>query len=160
MKRKIFTLMAAAVILITASSRVSATAPCASGSCVRLETITALEQQTADLINRHRMQAGVAAAAVSSNLSAKARVKSRDMDSNNYFAHHSPTYGSPFALMRTLGIFYQSAGENIAMGYHSAQDVVTAWLNSPSHKATMLSSRYDTLGIGYINGYWTLWLIS
>ena len=61
--------------------------------------------------------------------------------------------------MRTMGVAYESAAENIAMGYYSAEDVVIAWLNSPSHRSAMLSDRYTTIGIGYVDGYWTLWLL-
>ena len=81
------------------------------------------------------------------------------MADNDYFSHTSPTYGSPFTMMRSLGVSYTSAGENIAKGYTSAEDVVAAWMASPSHRANLLASRYVTVGIGYADGYWAQWLI-
>ena len=62
-------------------------------------------------------------------------------------------------MMRQLGITYRSAGENIAMGYTTAADVVEAWMASPSHRDNLLSERYTTMGIGYAEGYWAQWLI-
>ena len=54
---------------------------------------------------------------------------------------------------------YRSAAENIAMGYRTAEAVVKAWMNSPSHRANILSTRYDTMGIGFADGYWAQWFI-
>ena len=81
------------------------------------------------------------------------------MKVNNSFSHNSPTYGTPFQMMKQLGIAYRSAGENIAKGYTSAEAVVNAWMASPSHKANILSSNYTSMGIGYVDGYWTQWFI-
>ena len=81
------------------------------------------------------------------------------MRDNGYFSHTSPTYGSPFAMMNALGISYRSAGENIAKGYTSAKAVVDAWIASQSHRDQILSAKYSSMGIGYVDGCWTLWLI-
>ena len=118
-----------------------------------------LEQDTAQRINAERAARGIAALEISTVLGGKARVKSQDMAENGYFSHTSPTYGSPFTMMRSLGVSYTSAGENIAKGYTSAEDVVAAWMASPSHRANLLASRYVTVGIGYADGYWAQWLI-
>ena len=118
-----------------------------------------LEQDASRLVNEHRKENGLKPLTISSDLSVKARIKSRDMLENNYFNHISPTYGSPFDLMKSLGITYRTAGENIAMGYKTAEAVVNAWMNSPSHRANILSSNYTSMGIGHVNGYWTQWFI-
>ena len=163
MKKRILSwLCAAAAVAAIAAPTVSAEAvPNHSGRSVIIQTasMSVQEQQAAALINRYRRQAGVSPAAISTEISRQARVKSRDMKTNRYFSHTSPTYGSPFSLMRVLGVTYESAAENIAMGYYNAEDVVEAWMNSPSHRNAMLSDRYTTMGIGYADGYWTLWLI-
>ena len=85
--------------------------------------------------------------------------KTPDLQKNRYFDHNSPTYGSPFDMMRSLGITYGSAGENIAMGFSSAEAVVNAWMNSPSHRANILDARSNQIGVGYVSngGYWTQW---
>ena len=118
-----------------------------------------LEQDASELVNEYREENGLKPLTISADLSVKARVKSTDMLENNYFNHISPTYGSPFDLMKSLGITYRTAGENIAMGYKTAEAVVNAWMNSPSHRANILSSNYTSMGIGHVNGYWTQWFI-
>lgn len=58
-----------------------------------------------------------------------ARIKAQDMVDNNYFSHTSPTYGSPFNMMKNFGISYKTAGENIA-GNSTNSGAVNAWMNS------------------------------
>ena len=118
-----------------------------------------LEWEAAQLINEIRVENGLKPYEISGTLSSKARIKAQDMKDNRYFSHTSPTYGSPFAMMQSLGIRYRSAAENIAMGYRTAEAVVNAWMNSPSHRANILSSIYDTMGIGHTGGYWAQWFI-
>ena len=67
-----------------------------------------------------------------------------------YFSHTSPTYGSPFDMMKSFGITYRSAGENIAYGYSTPQAVVNAWMNSSGHRANILNSSYKQIGVGYV----------
>ena len=122
-------------------------------------TMSQLESSACALVNQMRVQNGLKPLNIDKPLSVKARIKSNDMKANKYFSHNSPTYGSPFAMMQSLGIAYKSAGENIAKGYTSAEAVVNAWMNSPSHKANILSSKYTSMGIGYVDGYWTQWFI-
>lgn len=122
-------------------------------------TVSAMEQQVVTLVNQQRAAHGLGALTLSTTLSNGARLKSQDLQKNHYFDHNSPTYGSPFDMMRSLGITYGSAGENIAMGYSSAEAVVTAWMNSPSHRANILDARFKQIGVGYVSngGYWTQW---
>ena len=91
------------------------------------------------------------------NVRKVARTKSTDMSKNNYFSHTSPTYGSPFDMLKTFGISYRSAGENIAQGYTTPEAVVKGWMNSPGHRANILNESYTKIGVGYeANGnYWT-----
>ena len=79
------------------------------------------------------------------------------MQTNNYFSHTSPTYGSPFDMIKNFGISYQKAGENIAKGQKTPSAVVNAWMNSPGHRANILDPSYTKIGVGYEkNGhYWT-----
>lgn len=124
------------------------------------ENISGFEQQVLQLTNQKRQEAGLSPCAGNdSNLNRSARAKSQDMANNNYFSHDSPTYGDPFAMMRNFGVQYQSAGENIAMGQPTPQEVVTAWMNSPGHRKNIMNGSFTHLGIGYVlqNGraYWT-----
>ncbi|MEK3886120.1 CAP domain-containing protein [Bacillus sp. FSL K6-3431] len=119
--------------------------------------LSAFEQQVFDLTNQERTKNGLAPLKIDLELSKVAREKSRDMSANNYFDHNSPTYGSPFDMMKKFGITYRSAGENIAMGQRTPQEVVTGWMNSSGHRANILSQDFTHIGVGHdANGnYWT-----
>jgi uncharacterized YkwD family protein len=112
------------------------------------------EQQVLDLVNKYRADAGLSPLKWSSQLSAMAKDKAVDMYTNHYFDHNSPTYGSPFDMMRSYGISYNYAGENIAMGQRTPQEVMTAWMNSQGHRENILNPHYTTIGIAYYNGEW------
>ena len=119
--------------------------------------LSAYEQQVVDLTNQERAKNGLQPLQVDYELSKVAREKSRDMQVNNYFDHNSPTYGSPFDMMRSYGIDYRTAGENIAMGQRTPQEVVNAWMNSPGHRANILNGDFTHIGVGYVEqgNYWT-----
>ncbi len=121
--------------------------------------LSAMEMEVVRLVNIERQKAGLSNFKASSELSNVARMKSMDMATNNYFSHTSPTYGSPFEMMKSFGISYRTAGENIAKGYHSAQSVVTGWMNSQGHRANILNPSFNTIGVGAYSGngstYWT-----
>ena len=112
--------------------------------------LTQDEQEVFDLINAQRATAGLAALKIDSEVQNVARVKAQDMVDNNYFSHTSPTYGSPFDMMKSFGIKYKAAGENIA-GNSSNSGAVNAWMNSEGHKANILSNNYNYTGIGVVS---------
>jgi uncharacterized YkwD family protein len=115
------------------------------------------EQQVVDLTNQERAKNGLPALKVDQELSKVAREKSSDMQRNNYFSHTSPTYGSPFDMMKQFGITYKAAGENIAKGQRSPEEVVNAWMNSEGHRKNILSANFTHIGVGYVaeGNYWT-----
>lgn len=76
-----------------------------------------------------------------------AGVKADDMTENSYFSHTSPTYGSPFDMMKNYGLSYKAAGENIA-GNPSLEGAVNSWINSSTHRENLLSKSYNYVGIG------------
>lgn len=119
-----------------------------------------IENQVLQLVNNERSKQGLQPLTLNWELSRVAKIKSQDMRDRNYFSHNSPTYGSPFDMMKKFGISYKSAGENIAGGQRTPQEVMNAWMNSSGHRANILSSSYTQLGIGYVTGgsygtYWT-----
>lgn len=120
-------------------------------------SLNAFEKEVVELTNKERAKQGLKALSVDSKLSKSARAKSQDMKDKNYFSHTSPTYGSPFDQMKQFGITYKSAGENIAQGQKSPQEVVTAWMNSEGHRANILNKSYTHIGVGYVKSgnYWT-----
>lgn len=113
-------------------------------------SVTAYEQEVVRLVNQIRTQNGLKPLTHDWELSRVARYKSQDMKDNRYFSHTSPTYGSPYQMMKSFGISYRTAGENIAHGYATAQAVVNAWMNSPGHKANILNAGYTHIGVGYV----------
>lgn len=118
---------------------------------------SSMATQLLNLVNNARKQNGLKPLTLNSSLSAVAQKKADDMKQKNYFSHTSPTYGSPFNMIKNAGISYKTAGENIAKGQKTAQAVFNAWMNSPGHKANILNSKYTQMGVGVTNGtvYWS-----
>ena len=113
-------------------------------------------------MNEKRAENGLKALKHNWELSRVARYKSQDMKDNRYFSHTSPTYGSPYEMMRNFGISFRRAGENIARGQRTPQAVVNAWMNSSGHRANILNASYTEIGVGYVKdgNYWTQMFIN
>ncbi|HAN10699.1 MAG TPA: serine protease [Clostridiales bacterium] len=114
-------------------------------------SLTSDEQQMVSLVNAARTQNNVPALTVDIKLTDVARTKAQDMINNNYFDHNSPTYGSPFDMMKSFGIVYSGAGENIA-GNQTVQNAHDSLMNSPGHKANILNASFTHIGIGIKDG--------
>ncbi|WP_226667690.1 CAP domain-containing protein [Metabacillus litoralis] len=114
-------------------------------------------QQVIELTNQQRRKNGLSDLKADTQINGVAQKKSEDMRQNNYFSHTSPTYGSPFDMMRDFGVSYKTAGENIAQGQQTPQQVVDAWMNSEGHRKNILSKDFTHIGVGYDkNGHhWT-----
>lgn len=119
--------------------------------------VSAYEKEVIRLVNAERAKYGLSPLSENWELSRVARYKSQDMKDKRYFSHTSPTYGSPFQMMKSFGISYRSAGENIAMGQRTPEAVVKAWMNSQGHRANILNASYTEIGVGYVKegNYWT-----
>ena len=115
------------------------------------------ESEVVRLVNEQRVKNGLSKLTEDWELSRVARYKSQDMKDNKYLSHTSPVYGSPFEMIKNFGIYYRSAGENIAKGQSTPQAVVNAWMNSSGHRANILNKNYTRIGVGYVSGgnYWT-----
>lgn len=118
------------------------------------------QNEVVQLVNAERKKAGLSGLAENAPLMKTATVKSEDMAKNNYFSHTSPTYGSPFDLMKKFGISYRAAGENIAMGQETPEQVMKAWMNSPGHRENILNPSFTKIGVGVAKNsenqyYWT-----
>lgn len=110
---------------------------------------TSEEQELLKLINEQRAAYGLSALKFDAELQRVAKIKAQDLVNNNYFSHNSPTYGSPFDMMKSFGIKYKTAGENIA-GNSTLKGAVTAWMNSQGHRDNILSNAYNYTGIGVV----------
>ncbi|MFA9396947.1 MAG: SafA/ExsA family spore coat assembly protein [Clostridiaceae bacterium] len=125
-----------------------------------IDDIKAQENEVIRLVNIERSKNGLSPLKTNWQLSRIARYKSKDMADLNYFSHYSPTYSSPFDMIESFGLKFSAAGENIAMGQNTPQEVMTAWMNSPGHRSNILSPAYTEMGVGLAqnkNGsyYWT-----
>ena len=112
------------------------------------------------LVNAERKKQGLNELVLNHTLNGIATKKAEDMRDNNYFSHQSERYGSPFEMLQSFGVKYSSAGENIAAGQKTAQDVMNDWMNSSGHRANILNKNYTELGVGYVEGgtYGTYWV--
>lgn len=131
------------------------------GNSTAAESATTQQaQQVLQLVNTERKKQGLRSLTLSSNLTSIANMKAKDMAVNNYFSHTSPTYGSPFQMLQHFGVSYKTAGENIAAGQKSPEEVMQAWMNSSGHRANILNANYTELGVGYYKGgnYGTEWV--
>lgn len=122
--------------------------------------ITSLESEVIRLVNVEREKAGLPRLSASSELSRIARLKSQDFIDNNYLGHYSPKYGSPFDMMRSFGVSYTAAAENIASGQRTPAEVMNSWMNSSGHRSNILNSTYNQIGVGVARDgsgklYWT-----
>jgi len=107
-----------------------------------------MQQEMLGYINAERVKVNAPALILDQKLSDGAYLKSQDMALNGYFDHNSPSYGSPFDMMKSLGITYRTAGENIAK-HTSVKGAHDAFMNSPGHKANILNTNFKKVGLGF-----------
>jgi uncharacterized YkwD family protein len=128
------------------------------GEVIRLKASasspSSFEEQVVQLVNQQRAKAGLKSLTHRADVKNVAQKKAQDMINSNYFSHTSPNYGSPFDMLKTFGISYSYAGENIAKGQKTPQEVMNAWMNSSGHRANILKPEYDAIGVGYYHGAW------
>jgi uncharacterized YkwD family protein len=125
-----------------------------------IDDVKALENKVVELVNQRRASAGLSPLKANWEMCRIARYKSQDMIDKKYFAHQSPTYGSPFNMMESFGLKFSAGGENIAYGQKTPAEVMTGWMDSAGHRANILSGVYTQIGVGAAkasNGtlYWT-----
>lgn len=116
--------------------------------------------QVITLVNQQRARNGLGALKRGATTSYVAQLKAQDMVNRHYFSHTSPTYGSPFNMMEHYGLRFSAAGENIAYGQRTPQEVMNAWMNSAGHRANILNPSFTYIGVGVAKTssgviYWT-----
>lgn len=105
-----------------------------------------------DLTNQERESLGLDPLKENIKLNEVAYQKARDMLDNGYFAHSSPTGITPWYWFKSVGYRYRAAGENLAVGFIDSKEVVDAWVESPSHRANLLNSDFQEIGIAVLTG--------
>lgn len=111
------------------------------------EELSEMESQMVNLVNQERAKNNLSQLEVDTNLREVARLKSKDLARDVYFAHESPVYGSPFDMMQTYGIDFTQAGENLA-GHQSVEEAHEGLMNSKSHRENILKPEFTHIGIG------------
>jgi uncharacterized protein YkwD len=102
--------------------------------------------------NQERQSRGFSELRLNPKLSKAAEQKALHMFEKNYWAHISPDGTEPWDFILDTDYDYLYAGENLAKNFSSSNEVVVAWLNSPSHRDNLLSPNYDEIGFGVVNG--------
>ncbi len=137
--------------LITANPQIANPALIYVGQKINIPSaapLKSIEDEVVRLINVERTKNGLPTLSSNWQAARVARIKSQDMINNNYFSHTSPIYGSPFKMLESYGLRFSAAAENIAYGQRTAQEVVNSWMNSPGHRANILSRSYTQTGVG------------
>jgi len=115
------------------------------------------------LVNSERVAHGVAELAVDWEVSRLARYRVEEMVRLEFFGHESRLYGEPDEMLVQFGVPFVTAGVNIATGQETAEEVVSAWLNSAAHRENLLNEEFTAVGVGlsYDEGlpYWTIILV-
>ena len=114
-----------------------------------------------DLTNRERSMRGLPPLTAKFGLQWAAEKRSTDMIVRGYFDHVDPSGRDPFTVLRQNGVRYRTAGENIALGQRTPEEVVRDWMNSPGHRANILNPRFGHIGVSAVQNsatgqiYWT-----
>lgn len=111
-------------------------------------TISSLLEQT----NLARSQTGIAKLKLNNKLNQAAYLKAQNMFAKQYWAHNAPDGTQPWKWLGDVGYNYDTAGENLAKNFASANTAITAWMNSPEHRDNILNSNYQDVGFAVVNG--------
>lgn len=104
------------------------------------------------MTNTERDEANLPQLQTSEKLQFAAQMKANDMAAKGYFAHTSPEGITPWFWLNAAGYSYEKAGENLAVNFADSNDVVRSWMDSPTHKANILSEKYREVGIATATG--------
>ena len=112
--------------------------------------------QILSLVNAERAKNGLSPLKLDSRLTQAAQVRAKEQEQS--FSHTRPNGTQFYTAIKEAGVSYKGAGENVAMGQKTAQEVMNAWMNSPGHRANILNKNFTTLGVGvYTAGSTTYW---
>lgn len=109
-------------------------------------------QKIIELTNKERTKIGLSEVSENHALDEAAKLKASNMFSENYWAHFAPSGKTPWDFILGSGYKFTFAGENLAKNYYKAEDIVSAWMNSPTHRDNLLNSKYDDIGIAVLEG--------
>jgi len=113
---------------------------------------TVLPAVVVDLTNQTRSDVSLGSLARNETLDRAAQLKAENMAKNSYFAHYAPDGTTPWYWFDVAGYNYIHAGENLAVHFTDSDEVVDAWMNSPTHRDNILNGNYTEIGVGTAKG--------
>lgn len=143
----LFVMVFCVLFLSFFSIRISNTNPEVLGISYSINTQEMLVQ-----VNSARIANNLPPLTMNDQLSNAALSKAQHMFANNYWAHFAPDGTSPWGFIKNAGYSYQYAGENLAKGFTNSNDVVNAWLASPTHRDNIMSNKYNDIGFAVLEG--------
>ena len=105
-----------------------------------------------ELTNAERAKKGLGTVVENEALNKAAYLKGQNMFQENYWAHFAPSGKSPWDFIQGAGYRFTYAGENLAKNFYNSDDVVVAWMNSPSHRDNLLNEHYKDIGVAVVTG--------
>lgn len=121
------------------------------------------QKKLIELTNIERQKNGLSPVSENEALDRAAALKAQNMFSENYWAHFAPSGKTPWDFILGSGYKFIYAGENLAKNFTSSDDVVKAWMASPTHRDNLLNSKYQDIGIavaeGTLNGQKTILVV-
>ncbi|WP_352400637.1 CAP domain-containing protein [Anaerotignum sp.] len=116
-------------------------------------SISAYAQKVVDLVNEERAKQGISPLAVDADVMKAAQIRAKEIQTS--FSHTRPDGRSCFTALDEAGASYRGAGENIALGQKTPEQVVNAWMNSEGHRKNILNSNFKSIGVGVDGTAWT-----
>lgn len=110
------------------------------------------QKRLIELTNEERAKKGLNTLVENEKLNLAAEAKAKNMFEEDYWAHYSPSGKDPWGFINTAGYKFTYAGENLARNFYNSEDVVSAWMASPTHRDNLLNSKYQEIGIAVVEG--------
>src|SRR3989338_9588678 len=120
--------------------------------CLLVISSNITNQKIIELTNAERAKQGLSVVKENEALNKAAYLKGMNMFEENYWAHFAPSGKSPWDFMTRAGYRFVFAGENLAKNFSNSDDVVVAWMNSPSHRENIINGKYRDIGIAVEDG--------
>jgi hypothetical protein len=102
--------------------------------------------------NKQREKLGLSPVVINQSLNQAASAKASNMFSENYWSHYSPSGKDPWGFISGAGYKFAYAGENLARNFYNSDDVVKAWMNSPTHRENIVNPKYKEIGVAVVDG--------
>lgn len=110
------------------------------------------KEEIIELTNQERQQLGLSPLQQNLLLERAAYLKGKDMLARGYFSHTDPEGTPPWHYLQKIGYRYIAAGENLAIGFIDAKEVIDVWNNSPSHRKNIVNPEYKEIGVAVLKG--------